>query len=56
MRFQLVVKNGQDTLATVEGHQKSGADITVDDLKKLIEVEQFLERMFGHRFHILETH
>jgi hypothetical protein len=51
MQFELVVKRGTETLATVSG---SELDLHPEDqdVKDVIKVEQYLERLFGLRFHI----
>ena len=52
LQFSLTVKMGPDTLAHVKGLSRSPEAITVADLNKVIEVEQYLERMLGLRIHI----
>jgi hypothetical protein len=55
MRFELIVKSGQTELARVPGNTVDEEFISVADLNKVIEVEQYLEKLFGLRFHI-NTH
>lgn len=54
-QFKLTVKKGLEVLAEVEGRPVSWDMITVHDLQRTIEVEQWLEKMYGLRFHITEV-
>lgn len=58
IRFQIVVKEGVDTRATVEGreHVLTTDSLTVGDVERIPEVEAFLERLTGLRFHIEQMH
>lgn len=51
-RFEIIIKSGLHELANVRGEEVTDSSISVDDLKKVIEVEQFLERLLGRRVHI----
>lgn len=53
MKFTLRVKDGPKDLAFVEG--RDVGSINMADFAQLIEMEQLLERMFGHRFHIFQV-
>jgi hypothetical protein len=56
VQFQLVVKQGRDVKMFIEGMERRPLDqITLQDLKMAAKVEQYLERMFGYRFHIQEV-
>lgn len=50
MKFKLTVKRGLDVIAEIES--VAHTRIYMDELRKVIETEQFLERLFGYRFHI----
>lgn len=52
MRFNVTFKYGLSTEAHLEGKDVEPAYVTAADLKKVIEVEQFLERLTGYRVHI----
>lgn len=52
MKFTLTVKQGLQTLAVIDGLDRRPEDIVVADLQKAIGTEQYLERLFGLRFHI----
>ena len=52
LQFEMVVKDGLVLLATVTGRPRPTGDLKVSDLEKVMEVEQYLERLFGYRFHI----
>lgn len=52
LQFRLTVKSGTKTLAEIKGREVDG-DLTIQEVtEKVIETEQFLERLTGHRFHI----
>jgi hypothetical protein len=51
-RFTLEVKQGLQTLAKIDGVEVPSTSINLDDLRKVIETEQFLEKIFHYRFHI----
>jgi len=64
-RFRLVVIEAPDseltaggvrvtprTTTTIEGREKAAEHLTLGDMEKVVEVEQFLERLLGHRFHL----
>lgn len=51
-QFELVVKDGLTVLATIKGRELPDDSVRLSDKNKVIEVEQYLERMLGHRFHI----
>jgi hypothetical protein len=53
IRFDITVKSGAKTLAVVAGLDKDPESLTVDDIgERIIETEQFLERLTGLRFHL----
>ena len=55
MKFKLVVKDGVKTIFEIGSRSELSTDnITVTDSIRIIETEQFLERLFGFRFHIEE--
>jgi len=53
MRFKIRIKKGLETVAEVKGILES--DVKVSELEKIIETEQFLERLTGLRVHIEES-
>jgi len=55
MRFKIVLKLGQTTIAEAEGRTRDKSYITIHDLDKVIETEQFLEKILGLRVHIMEA-
>ena len=53
MKFELIIKEGVKERIQLESTMEVPADtFTVADGEKIIETEQFLERLFGYRFHI----
>jgi hypothetical protein len=55
LRFNIVIKNGLDTIVEVAGRVDVPKDaISVSELEEVVEVEQFLEKLTGYRFHIKE--
>jgi hypothetical protein len=52
LKFGVVIKKGVTTLASVEGVPRNSELITFEDVNKVIEVEQWLEKLTGLRFHI----
>ncbi len=55
MRFEIVIRSGLQELAHIVGAQEV-QNATVEELEKVIEVEQFLERLLGLRIHLNEVH
>lgn len=56
-RFTITVKDGLQVVATVPGRPGAGDHISIGDLAvKVVETEQFLERLTGFRFHIEMEH
>jgi hypothetical protein len=51
-KITIKVKSGTETLTTIEGRPVPMELLTVADLKKVIEVEQWLEKLTGYRYHI----
>lgn len=49
MRLELVIKSGTKILAAIAGREMT---IQPEDVNKIIDAEQYLERLFGYRFHI----
>lgn len=52
LMFKLVFKRGQETVAEVQGHEIDSDNVTVADMQRVIETEQFLEKLTGLRVHI----
>lgn len=53
LAFKITFKKGMKTVAVVEGDAKEAADLTVGDVTELVlQTEQFLEKLTGHRVHI----
>jgi hypothetical protein len=53
MRFDIVIKFGTGEVSTLRGQVDLHAShVSVEDAHKIIETEQFLERLTGYRFHI----
>ena len=53
MKFEMIVRRGTKELAKVETPMElPKGSISVADLEKVIETEQFLERIFQMRFYI----
>ena len=51
IRVTITVKSGLQTIAQVEGRPRALFE-DLADVSRVIEVEQWLERMTGLRFHI----
>ena len=58
MRFHVVVKQGVETLADVKGREDviTTDTLSVEDVQRIPDVEAFLERLTGLRFHIEQLH
>lgn len=53
MQFDVVFKRGAETVATVHGHPMPFGGFRVGDVTdRIIETEQYLERLTGLRVHI----
>jgi len=57
MKFQLTIieaptKTTPRRTTVVEGRDRRGKYISAADLQNVVEVEQYLEKLYGHRFHI----
>jgi len=53
LQFKMTFKNGTKTVAEVVGQKDVAATLTVGEVvEKVIETEQFLERLTGLRVHI----
>lgn len=53
LRFKMTFKRGPFVVAQFDGVKTNhGTDITVDDMRQVIVVEQFLEKLLGLRVHI----
>jgi hypothetical protein len=55
MRFKLVIKLGPKVLSEIEGQKRPKDYFVIGDLDKVIETEQFLEKLLGLRVHIMEA-
>lgn len=55
MMFRMTIKEGPRVLYTAAGKERSEEHVTVEDLRKVIETEQFLEHLLGLRVHIDEV-
>jgi hypothetical protein len=53
MRMMIQIKQGINTLTELVG--TIDIDPRVSELEKVVEVEQYLERLLGYRFHINEV-
>lgn len=49
-RFSITVKNSHIQIAHIMGRDVH--NIRLEDMDKVIEVEAYLEKLTGHRFHI----
>ena len=56
LRFEVVVKRGLETVATIHGQRDIDASaLTLEELgEKLTQMEAFLEKLTGLRFHIMQ--
>lgn len=55
MKFSLTIKRGLVTVAWVKGIREVGKEeLSAAELEKVIDVEQYLEKLLGLRFHIEE--
>lgn len=53
LKFKLTFKRGTKTIAIIEGFERSIDGLVVGDVStKIIETEQYLERLLGLRVHI----
>ena len=55
MKLAFMVKflRGTKTVAEIQGDTKGGEDLTIAEVtEKVVETEQFLEKLTGHRVHI----
>jgi len=53
LKFKVTFKRGQKVVATVEGERTLQSDeLTVGDVEKIQQTEQFLEKLTGCRVHI----
>jgi len=53
LAFRIVFKKGPKIVAEVIGDGKDAGDLTVAEVtEKVLETEQFLERLTGHRVQI----
>ena len=53
MKFIITFKRGLEEVSRVAGrHELATDDVTVAELQKVIDVEQFLEKLLGLRVHI----
>jgi len=55
VRFELVMVHSPHDRTVLGGRDMSAADISMEDFEKIIEVEQWLERLLGKRVHINQT-
>lgn len=58
MQYELVIKSGVRTRTRIKGLPKEEKSLSIEQLrenrKKIYEVEEFLEKLIGLRFHINE--
>jgi hypothetical protein len=52
VKFSITIKQGPETKAHVVGVERLERHVSVSDIRKVIEVEQYLERLTGLRVHI----
>ena len=53
LAFRVKFLKGTKVVAEIMGDTKGGEDLTIAEVtEKVIETEQFLERLTGHRVHI----
>jgi hypothetical protein len=54
LRYRLVFKSGTKVISTIEGQRDVPAgDLTVAEVvEKVMETEQFIEKLTGYRLHI----
>lgn len=53
LAFKVTFKKGLKTIAEVQGDAKDAANLTVGEVtERVVETEQFLEKLTGHRVHI----
>lgn len=56
LQFKITVKNGIETRAEYYGREKDDYTLDSEDVaEKIIETEQFLERLTGLRHHIQQV-
>lgn len=53
MRFRLTILRGNIVLFNLKGEKRDPKFLSMDDAKKAVEVEQYLEKLTGFRFHIM---
>ena len=51
----MIVKLGPTVVSETEGRHVDKSYITVRDIDKIIETEQFLEKILGLRVHLMES-
>lgn len=56
MKFKLEILRGTTKIAELANanHDVPKESLTMADFEKVIATEQFLEKLFGYRFHIME--
>lgn len=53
LKFKLTFKRGPKVVSEVDGHEVDTGDLTVADCyERIIETEQFIEKLTGLRLHI----
>jgi len=52
IRFEIIAKTGNHILAEVQGLDRDANDVTIGEAQEIIELEQKLEKLTGHRWHI----
>ena len=56
MTFKIVVKQGLETVAVIEGRHAIGKEhVSIKTLERILDAEQVLEFLTGFRFHIEEV-
>lgn len=52
VRVNIQVKNGTEIITDINGFEVPADTVTDADVARVLDTEQWLEKMTGHRFHI----
>jgi stage III sporulation protein SpoIIIAA len=52
MKFDVIFKKGTKAIVTIEGYNIANLVLNDEVTNKIVETEQFLERLTGYRVHI----